>query len=42
MYAFQFLKEGRLPECDPSIYRGISYIGNVQAAPPLPFNLADV
>lgn len=36
LYAFQSLKEGRMPEWDPSIYCGISYIGNAQAAPLYP------
>jgi len=36
LYAFQTLKEGRFPEWDPSIYCGISYIGNIQAAPLYP------
>jgi len=31
-YAFQSLKEGRIPQWDSSIYCGISFIGNVQAA----------
>jgi hypothetical protein len=31
-YAFQSLKEGRFPEWDPSIYCGVSFVGNVQAA----------
>src|SRR5205823_2575177 len=31
-YAFQSLKEGRIPLWDPSIYSGIPFIGNVQAA----------
>lgn len=31
-YAFQALREGRLPQWDPSIYCGISFVGNVQAA----------
>src|ERR1019366_1464895 len=31
-YAFQTLKEGRIPQWDPSIYCGISFAGNVQAA----------
>ena len=31
-YAFQSLKEGRIPQWDPSIYCGISFAGNVQAA----------
>ena len=31
-YAFQALKEGRFPQWDASIYCGISYVGNVQAA----------
>jgi hypothetical protein len=30
-FGFQALKEGRIPMWDPSIYCGISYIGNVQA-----------
>ena len=31
-YAFQALKEGRIPQWDSSIYCGISFVGNVQAA----------
>ena len=31
-YAFQSLKEGRIPQWDPSIYCGISFAGNLQAA----------
>src|SRR5258708_1723539 len=31
-YAFQSLKEGRIPLWDSSIYCGITFIGNVQAA----------
>jgi hypothetical protein len=31
-FAFHALKEGRLPAWDPSIYCGISLVGNVQAA----------
>jgi hypothetical protein len=31
-YAFESLKEGRIPRWDPSIYCGISFAGNVQAA----------
>jgi hypothetical protein len=31
-YAFQSLKAGRIPQWDPSIYCGISFAGNVQAA----------
>jgi hypothetical protein len=31
-YAFQSLKDGRIPQWDPSIYCGISFVGNVQAA----------
>jgi hypothetical protein len=31
-YAFQSLKEGRIPQWDSSIYCGITFIGNVQAA----------
>jgi hypothetical protein len=31
-YAFQALKEGRFPQWDPSIYCGISFVGNMQAA----------
>lgn len=37
-YAFQSLREGRFPEWDPSIYCGISFVGNIQAGlfyPPL-------
>src|SRR5262249_52149539 len=30
--AFQALKEGRLPEWDPTIYCGMSFAGNLQAA----------
>lgn len=31
-YAFQALHEGRIPQWDPSMYCGISFLGNVQAA----------
>ena len=31
-YAFHALKEGRIPQWDSSIYCGISFIGNMQAA----------
>ncbi|MGA2722011.1 MAG: YfhO family protein [Bryobacteraceae bacterium] len=31
-YAFQALKEGRFPQWDPSMYCGISFAGNIQAA----------
>ena len=31
-YAFQVLHEGRLPQWDPSMYCGIPFVGNVQAA----------
>ena len=31
-YAFDSLKQGRFPQWDPSIYCGISFAGNVQAA----------
>jgi Bacterial membrane protein YfhO len=31
-YAFRALKEGRVPQWDPSIYCGIPYAGNTQAA----------
>src|ERR1035438_4534591 len=31
-YAFQALKEGRIPQWDAAIYCGISYVGNVNAA----------
>lgn len=31
-YAFDSLKQGRFPQWDPSIYGGISFAGNVQAA----------
>ncbi|HEX8984664.1 MAG TPA: hypothetical protein VF767_04510 [Bryobacteraceae bacterium] len=31
-YAFQALKEGRFPQWDSSIYSGITFVGNVQAA----------
>lgn len=30
-YAFKSLRQGRVPEWDPSIYCGLSYVGNVQA-----------
>ncbi len=31
-YAFQSLREGRFPQWDPTIYCGMSFVGNVQAA----------
>jgi hypothetical protein len=31
-YAFQALKDGRIPQWDSSIYCGISFVGNVQTA----------
>src|SRR5579871_771460 len=31
-YAFQSLKQGRFPQWDPSIYCGLSFVGNSQAA----------
>jgi hypothetical protein len=31
-YAFESLKEGRFPQWDPSIYCGVSFVANVQAA----------
>jgi hypothetical protein len=31
-YAFQSLKDGRIPQWDSSIYCGISFVGNAQAA----------
>lgn len=31
-YAFQSLKQGRFPEWDWSIYSGVSFVGNMQAA----------
>ena len=31
-YAYQSLREGRLPEWDPALYCGLSFVGNVQAA----------
>ena len=31
-YAFQALRHGRFPEWDPTIYCGLSFVGNVQAA----------
>ena len=31
-YAFQAIRHGRFPEWDPSIYCGLSFVGNVQAA----------
>ena len=31
-YAFDSLKAGRFPQWDPSIYCGVSFVGNVQAA----------
>jgi len=31
-YAFASLKEGRFPQWDPSIYCGVSFVANVQAA----------
>ncbi len=30
-YTFQSLRQGRFPEWDPSIYCGLSFVGNVQA-----------
>ena len=36
-YAFQALKSGRFPQWDPSIYCGISFAGNIQAAIFYPF-----
>jgi hypothetical protein len=32
VYALRTLKEGRFPLWDPSIYSGISFVGNIQAA----------
>lgn len=31
-YAFQALRHGRFPEWDPTIYCGLSFVGNIQAA----------
>jgi len=31
-YAFQAIRHGRFPEWDPTIYCGLSFVGNVQAA----------
>jgi hypothetical protein len=31
-YAFQALKEGRFPQWDPTMYCGMSFVGNIQAA----------
>lgn len=31
-YAFQALKHGRLPQWDPTMYSGMTFVGNVQAA----------
>lgn len=31
-YAFQSIREGRFPEWDPTIYCGLSFVGNLQAA----------
>src|SRR6202030_1829788 len=31
-YAFQALRHGRFPEWDPTIYCGLSFVGNVSAA----------
>lgn len=31
-YAFQALKQGRVPQWDASIYCGVSFVGNIQAA----------
>jgi hypothetical protein len=31
-YAFQAIRHGRFPQWDPTIYCGISFVGNVQAA----------
>ena len=31
-YAFQAIRRGRFPEWDPTIYCGLSFVGNIQAA----------
>src|SRR5260370_39066904 len=31
-YAFQAIRQGRFPQWDPTIYCGLSLVGNVQAA----------
>lgn len=31
-YAFQAIRHGRIPQWDPTIYSGMSFVGNVQAA----------
>ena len=31
-YAFQSLRQGRFPLWDPTIYCGLSFVGNIQAA----------
>ena len=31
-YAFQAIRHGRFPEWDPTIYCGLSFVGNIQAA----------
>jgi hypothetical protein len=31
-YAFQSIRHGRIPQWDPTIYSGMSFVGNVQAA----------
>jgi hypothetical protein len=31
-YAFQALKHGRIPQWDPTMYSGMTFVGNVQAA----------
>ncbi len=31
-YAFQALRQGRFPEWDPTIYCGLSFVGNIQAS----------
>src|SRR6202011_2712586 len=31
-YAFQAIRHGRFPQWDPTIYCGLSFIGNIQAA----------
>jgi hypothetical protein len=31
-YAFQAVRHGRLPQWDPTIYCGLSFVGNIQAA----------
>jgi hypothetical protein len=30
-YGFKSLRQGRIPEWDPTIYSGLSYVGNIQA-----------